>query len=89
MHFQRDGSTKNASSFRHNFTPLWAEFFLGLPDDTICAEIRQANNKVPVKNLKFMLSSDESALCYKTLSYVQVKNWTETIVDCVADSTKA
>ena len=27
----------------------------GLPDDTICAEIRQANNKVPVKNLKFML----------------------------------
>ena len=48
--------------------------FLGLPDDTICAEIRQANNKVPVKNLKFMLSSDESALCYKTLSYVQVKN---------------
>ena len=64
-------------------------FFFGLPDDTICAEIRQANNKVPVKNLKFMLSSDESALCYKTLSYVQVKNWTETIVDCVADSTKA
>ena len=66
-----------------------SRIFLGLPDDTICAEIRQANNKVPVKNLKFMLSSDESALCYKTLSYVQVKNWTETIVDCVADSTKA
>ena len=31
------------------------QIFFGLPDDTICAEIRQANNKVPVKNLKFML----------------------------------